>query len=203
MYDQGFRCGAIPVIMSEGRSNNQYGRRSIANCFNNYIKKGKYLGVDLNLHEHVFKANKHGDLCWDTQDRMFTQPCISSLMDWSNIPSKNVGISKTWLLVDSQSTIDVLYIGELFSQIHKRNITLKLRCNAGWKLQTWWEHFSRYKWWWFYPEGTANILLVIRARERYRVNYIVPGTNAYACMRVMGRPCNFRRPSKGCITLIL
>ena len=112
----------MPVIKSEGQSNNQHRKHNIANFFNfnNYIEKEKCLGVDPNLHEHVFKATKNGDLYCDTEGQMCTQPDINSLMDRSSTPSKAVGIPNTWLLLDSQSIIDVVSNGDLLTQLSKK-----------------------------------------------------------------------------------
>ena len=51
----------------------------------------------------------HGDTL------LFTQPDVNSLMGQSNTSSKTVGISRTWILLDSQSTIDVFCNGELIT----------------------------------------------------------------------------------------
>ena len=69
----------------------------------------------------------HGDAL------IFIQPGVSSLMDWSNTSSKTIVIPETWILLDSQSTIDVFCNGELLTQIHKTNIALRIRCNVGMK----------------------------------------------------------------------
>ena len=50
---------------------------------------------------------------------IFTQPDINSLMGRSNMSSKTIGIPKTWILLDSQSTTDVLFNNELLTKNHK------------------------------------------------------------------------------------
>ena len=78
-------------------------------------------------------TTKHEDPCCHDDALIFTQPDVTSLMGQSNTFSKTVGIPRTWILLDSQSMIDVFCNGELLTQIHKTNITLRIRCNAGTK----------------------------------------------------------------------
>ena len=90
-------------------------------------------------------------------------------MDHSNTSSKIVVISNTWILLDSQSTIDVICNSELLTQFHKTNISLRIRCNTGMKTTNMRRYSSGYGWVWFYPGKIANILSMSRVRERYRV----------------------------------
>ena len=76
-------------------------------------------------------------------DLMFIQPDVNSLTDWQSTCSKT-GIPKTWILLDSQSTIDVFCNGEILTQIHKISITLRTRCNTGMKTTSMRGHLSRY-----------------------------------------------------------
>ena len=52
---------------------------------------------------------------------IFNQPDVNSLMDWSNTPSKTVGIPNTWILLDVnlQSTYfaTVIYSHDFIKQI--------------------------------------------------------------------------------------
>ena len=72
-------------------------------------------------------ATKNDDLCYHTDGLLFIQPDINSLTDRSSTSSKAVEIPNTWILLDSQSTIDVFCNSELLTQIHKRKVTLRIR----------------------------------------------------------------------------
>ena len=54
---------------------------------------------------------------------IFTQPDVTSLMSQTNTSSKAVGIPRRWILLNSESTIDVFFNNELLTQLHKTNIT--------------------------------------------------------------------------------
>ncbi|KAL7502114.1 hypothetical protein ACHAXN_000460, partial [Cyclotella atomus] len=41
------------------------------------------------------------------------------------------GIPSTWILLDSQSTIDVFSNGNLLTNIHSTTTTMHIKCNAG------------------------------------------------------------------------
>ena len=77
-----------------------------------------------------------GDLCCHTHGLMFTQPDIDSLMDRLSTSSKTAGRTNTWVLLDSQSIIDVFYNGKLHTKIHKTNILSESDTMRGWTLQT-------------------------------------------------------------------
>ena len=96
-------------------------------------------------------TTKNGEFPRHDDALMFVQPDVSSLMDRSDTSSKTIRIPNTWILPESQSTIYVLYNGELLAQIHKTNITLRIRCNAGMKTTNMSGHLSEYGWVWFYP----------------------------------------------------
>ena len=85
--------------------------------------------------------------------------------------SSERGIPITWLLLDSQSTVDVFCNADLLEGIHKVNTTLTIRCNAGRKTTHWKGYLPGYGKVWYYPEGIANILSLSRVKQRYRVTY--------------------------------
>ena len=84
------------------------------------------------------------DPCCRGDALIFTQPDVNSLLGRSNTSYKIVRIPKTWILLDSQSKINVFCNGELLTRIHKTNIILRIRCNAGMKTTNMREHVSGY-----------------------------------------------------------
>ena len=71
--------------------------------------------------------------------------------------SSNV-IPDTWILLDSQSTIDVFCNAKLLSRIHATSTIMNIKCNAGVKRTNLRGHLSGYGWVWFFPDGIANNL---------------------------------------------
>ena len=63
---------------------------------------------------------------------MFLQHDANSMKDQQIISSKT-GIKESWIMLDSQSTIDVFCNSDLLTKIHKTDTTLRIRCNAGMK----------------------------------------------------------------------
>ena len=59
-------------------------------------------------------------------------------------------IPDTWILLDSQSTIDVFCNKELLSQIHATDTIMNIKCNAGVKHTNLRGHLSGYGWVWFF-----------------------------------------------------
>ena len=52
-------------------------------------------------------TTQNGEFFCYSNALMFVQPDVSSLMDQSNASSRIIGIPNTWILLDSQSTINV------------------------------------------------------------------------------------------------
>lgn len=63
------------------------------------------------------------------------------------------GIPTTWILLNSQSTIDLICNAGLLTNIHRTNTTMNIRCNAGDKSTSLHGHLSEYSWAWYFPGG--------------------------------------------------
>ena len=95
--------------------------------------ENKEVDYEINNEDSTEMTTNYEDPCYHGDTLMFTQPDISSLMDWSSTSYTTVRIPKTSILPDSQSTSDAFCNGELLTPIHKTNITLRTRCNTGMK----------------------------------------------------------------------
>ena len=87
----------------------------------------------------------------EIEQLMFLQPDVNfnSPTERSSIRSKTE-ISESWILLDSQSTIDVFSNPNLLTKIHMINTTLRIRCNAGIK--------------------TTNYILISFGREKWKTS---------------------------------
>ena len=77
----------------------------------------------------------------------------------------------TWILINSQSTIDVFSNGKLLVKIKTIGTTMNIRCNAGMKSTNMMGYLSGYGWVWYFPDGIANILSLSRVKDKYRVTF--------------------------------
>eukprot|EP00804_Cyclotella_cryptica_P022012 CCRYP_000938-RA/>CCRYP_000938-RA protein AED:0.35 eAED:-0.94 QI:0/0/0/0.5/1/1/2/0/366 len=93
--------------------------------------------------------------------------------------SSKTGIPDTWILLDSQSTIDVFSNGKLLERIEQAERTMHIRCNAGVKSTNLRGHLSGYGWVWYFPQGIANILSLSRVKEKFRVTYDSTTNNCF------------------------
>jgi len=81
------------------------------------------------------------------------------------------GIPKTWILLDSQSTVDVFSNPHLLTNIRISKTTLMLHCNAGKAIVQQKGDLKGYGTIWYYPEGIENILSLHKVQEKYKVTY--------------------------------
>ena len=133
----------------------------------------------------------------ELEELMFLQPHLNgSPTDQQTTSSKRKGIPLTWMLLDSQSTIDVFCNAELLENIRKSDTSLNIRCNAGVRTTDWKGYLPGYGWVWYYPEGIANILSLSRVKERYRVTFDSATDNCFHVHKDNKKILKFREATR-------
>ena len=83
----------------------------------------------------------------------------------------NSEIPRTWVLLDSQSTVDVFCNPGLLQNIRKTPEGMRIHCNAGSRHTNLIDDLPGYGTVWYDPDAIANILSLRRVRGRYHVSY--------------------------------
>ena len=80
-------------------------------------------------------------------------------------------ICQWWILLDSQSTVDVFCNAKLLDQIHEVPVSLKILSTGGISTTNKIGLLRGYGWVWYHPTGIANILSLSRVKEKFCVSF--------------------------------
>jgi hypothetical protein len=80
-------------------------------------------------------------------------------------------ISRNWILLDNQSTVDVFCNSGLLQNTRKVNKTMNIKCNAGVTRTSWVGDLPDYGQVWYNKAGIANILSLSKVEDKYRITY--------------------------------
>jgi len=106
-------------------------------------------------------------------------------------------IPKTWILLDSQLTVDVFSNPRLLTNIRDTKKSLTLYCNAGKAIITMKGDLKGYSTVWFYPEGIANILSLGNVKKKHRVTYHSTLDEGFLVFKADGTARSFRLSKEG------
>ena len=85
--------------------------------------------------------------------------------------SDKAGIPDSWILLDSQSTVDLFMNKKLLKNIRDTKKPLFLHCNASIATVDKVRDLSGYDTVWFYEDGIANIISLNNMKKKYCVTY--------------------------------
>ena len=89
-----------------------------------------------------------------------------------NSVTQGVQIPKTWILLDSQSTVDVFHNKKLLQNIRDSGRSMAIHCTAGVTTTRLVGDLPGYGKVWYHPNGIANILSLARVKAKgYTVTY--------------------------------
>ena len=94
---------------------------------------------------------------------------ISALM--FSFYQANGEIPKTWILLDSQSTVDIFCNPQLLKNIRRTPKGMRVHCNARSRLTNLVGDLPGYGTVWYDPKAIANILSLWRVRDHYHITY--------------------------------
>jgi len=102
-----------------------------------------------------------------------------------------------WILLDSQSPVDVFLNPKLLTNIHDVRINLTLYCNVVKAIITKKGDLKVYGTVWFYSEGIANILSLSNVQKKHRVTYDSTLGEGFLVFKADGTAWSFRPSKKG------
>jgi hypothetical protein len=96
-------------------------------------------------------------------------------------------VNPKWILLESQSTTDILNNSDLLSNIHESEQSMTIHCNAGSRRVTLVGTLRNYGEVWYCKDAIANILSLVKVKEQYTVKYESKQGNQF----VVVQPHNF------------
>jgi hypothetical protein len=107
------------------------------------------------------------------------------------------GIPECWVLIDSQSTVDIFSNPTLLQNIRKVDRSMHIQCTAGTTSTNMMGDLEGYGPVWYHPEGIANILSLSRVKKEFRITFDSENGNVFKLIRPDGTARIFNESSNG------
>jgi hypothetical protein len=105
-------------------------------------------------------------------------------------------VTATWILLDTQSTVDVFYNKKLLKNIRRYTTGMEIHCNAVTTTTHMIGEFPGYGTVWYHVDGIANILSLSRISKHYRVTFDSSNGNEFIIHKDDGKTHRFRQSEK-------
>lgn len=102
-----------------------------------------------------------------------------------------------WLLLDNQSTVDVISNPKLLRNTQKVSGSLRINTQADSATTSWHGLFPGCGWVWHHPNGMANILLLARVKDDFRVTFDSANGNEFHMFKADETQRTFRQSKRG------
>ena len=106
------------------------------------------------------------------------------------------GISKHWILLDSQSTIDLFCNPDLLNNIREVSQSISVCCNAGTITTNTVGDLDGYGTVWYHEQGIANILSLYRVSLNFHIQYDSRSHNSFCVWKKDGTCREFKAGSR-------
>jgi len=107
------------------------------------------------------------------------------------------GIPASWMLLDSQSTVEVFSNAKMLSNIHDIKIQLILHCNVSTASVTKKGDTNQYGTMWYHQGGIANILSLSNVKIKYRLTFDRELEDSFVVHKENGSKLVFNPSKKG------
>ena len=184
-----FHCGQCGHYASECNTTNEEVQQYRAS----QLQGTKHDSGKQLLHSGVLQDDSDNDI---TTSWIFNQTHV--VHDHTHLETRHGGrLPMEWVLLDTQSTIDVFVNRRLLRNIRRINQYMYIHCTAVVTRTNLVGELPGYGTVWFHPDGIANILSLSRVKTKYRITFDSDENNEFIVHKPDGSTHNFRESSHG------